>query len=207
MTKAKTKTSKYRLIQKYINKLMSEEWIAGQLYILIKLHLSKEDNLLDNIEGESNSIYGEIDYEHETKIITPFSDDKFSFGDTANDELMDHFLSIKFFAEQYGFTTPKNVNDFFKFANPEDVELFHKANMSTNDNLKFLKIALQSEDHAISSYKKALEDIEKTIDVNDIDLYEIAYDLKTILSRILYEEIDHYYVFQSYVYQVEAELL
>lgn len=83
-------------VQAAIDKLVSDEWFAGQMYTQFVLLVKEEDR--SKIAGEMLEI--------------------------ADDELDDHLRSIIEFALSYRFSVPSTYSEMKKLADKEDVKTF-----------------------------------------------------------------------------------
>lgn len=119
-------------IQKILNKLISEEWIAGQLYKLFIQAIKPE------------------------YLSTVFD----AFEETATDEINDHMANLIVFARKYKYTIPVNYKDFNKFAGKDDVKQFESFK-SDQDAKYYLEEAIASEQRAIATYADIIKKLEE----------------------------------------------
>lgn len=119
-------------IQKLLKKLISEEWLAGQMYKLFII--SVKDCMYDDVLE--------------------------TFNITAEDELNDHMLHLVTFAKTYDFKVPSTYKEFIKFANPDDVKQFES--FKSEKNLEYyLDESIKSEQNAVNSYNEAIAEVQK----------------------------------------------
>lgn len=121
-------------VQKALNKLISEEWFAGNTYILFANALDRDDRNYEAIRS--------------------------AFDETAIDELQDHMKSMIQFALQNGYDVPSTFSEFKKYADKEDVKLFETFKKG-KDSDYYLKLALESEQRAIVSYEEVVEGLDE----------------------------------------------
>lgn len=119
-------------IQKLLKKLISEEWLAGQMYKLFIIVM--QDQIDENILE--------------------------TFNITANDELNDHMAKLIIFAQTHGFNVPATYKEFIKFANQDDVKQFESFKNGKNIEY-YLDESIKSEENAVKSYTDAINEIEK----------------------------------------------
>lgn len=115
-------------MQKMINRLVSAEWLAGNIYALFVTALKKED--LPKVK----------------ELLL----------DTSNDELYDHLRSIVLKAEEYGFDVPSSYKEFTKHADKADVKIFENTKKK-QDLLYYVDKVIELEERAIIDYENALE--------------------------------------------------
>lgn len=118
-------------VQAAINKLVSDEWFAGQMYKQFVLLVKEEDR--SKIAGEMLEI--------------------------AADELDDHLRSLVEFALSYRFSVPSTYNEMKKLADKEDVKLFENCKKN-EDALFYLENGIEAEKRAIETYQKYVDDYE-----------------------------------------------
>lgn len=121
-------------VQKALNKLISEEWLAGNTYMLFVSALDREDRNYKAVRE--------------------------AFFDTAVDELQDHMKSLLDFALSYGYDMPSTFSEFKKYADKEDVKLFETFKKG-KDSAHYLELAIKAEERAIKSYEDVLENLEE----------------------------------------------
>ena len=148
-------------------KLISEEYLAYQLYTLAGIAVKKE----------------------EAPIL------KGLFGEIAEDELHDHLKELVEWCRQYGYEIPCTETEFKKYADKnasKQVSQLRKGQPAGD----YIDEAIKSEEMAIASYKEVL-DYEGTCQFTDLQalLWHIYYDenehlqnLKT--TKIAYEAGD-----------------
>lgn len=114
-------------IQKLVKKLISEEWIAGQIYkfYTMAMPLEIQDTLKENFDAISD------------------------------DELNDHLLSLVEVAKRYEYDVPKTVAEFERFADEELVKLYKSIKADENPKY-YIDQAIKSEMLAVKSYEEAL---------------------------------------------------
>lgn len=127
----KTNEELNKHIQTALNKLISDEWFAGQIYKNFAIIVNKDDRA---------SIYEEM-------------------IDTASDEINDHYKQLITFALNNGYSIPATYNEMKKFADAEDIKLFEKV-QKNKDALYYLNISIDAEKRAIETYEKFLQDKE-----------------------------------------------
>lgn len=114
--------------QKILNKLISEEVIAANIYM----------GAVNNVKPE----------------YLKFIADKFS--EIAKDEMEDHWKSLVNFAKMYGFEVPFKFKDIEKYASSKMVaKLNHLKNKE--DGLYYVQKAIESEHDAIQSFEEAMQ--------------------------------------------------
>lgn len=140
-----------KLVQKLLNKLISEEWLAGNTYLLFKTAISKEDPNINSIVQ--------------------------AFDETAVDELSDHMAKLVDFAIQFGYDVPSTFKEFKRFADKNDFELFESFKKDKDSNY-YLDQSILSEQRAIASYNKAIAQMDDVYDYNGFQalLKTIYYD-------------------------------
>lgn len=121
-------------VQKALNKLISEEWLAGNTYMLFASALDREDRNYKAV--------------------------KEAFVDTAVDELQDHMKSMLDFALAYGYDIPSTFSEFKKYADKEDVKLFESFKKG-KDSAHYLALSIEAEQRAIKSYEEVIEGIDE----------------------------------------------
>lgn len=170
------KTKKCNLIQKYLNKLISEEWFAGQVYTFFITSSKVEELPL---------IYDAL-------------------KETAVDEIEDHYNKLVNYAKNLGFTVPQNYTDYKKYANEDDVRVFE--NFKRNKGaIYFLNECIESEERAILSYSEAIETLNKELYGTCVYPSEIIHELIEILYGIYYDEIEHLNTFKFLHAQITAQ--
>ena len=115
-------------MQKTINRLVSAEWLAGNIYALFVNAMKKED--LPKVKD---------------LLI-----------DTANDELYDHMRSIVIKAIDYGFDVPTSYKEFKKHADKADVKIFENTKKK-QELMHYVDKVIELEERAIIDYENALE--------------------------------------------------
>lgn len=123
-------------VQKALNKLISEEWLAGNTYMLFASALDRTDR--------------------------NFTAVKDAFVDTAVDEHQDHMKSMLDFALAYGYDIPSTFAEFKKYADKEDVKLFESFKKG-KDSAHYLELAIEAEERAIKSYEEVMEGIDDLV--------------------------------------------
>ena len=118
-------------VQSAIDKLVSDEWFAGQMYKQFVLLVKEEDR--SKIEGEMLEI--------------------------AADELDDHLRSLVEFALSYKFSVPSTYNEMKKLADKEDVKLFENCKKN-EDAVFYLEKGIEAEKRAIETYQKYVDDYQ-----------------------------------------------
>lgn len=139
--KDKDEAKSRKKVQDTLNKLISDEWFAGNIYKQFVFMLKPEDRSL--LE--------------ETLV------------DVANDELNDHLASLVDFASKNGYEVPASYNDMKKHADLEDVKLFEKC--KAGQELSFyIEKSIASEDRAIETYEKYVNDEFFKFNAQGLDL-------------------------------------
>lgn len=116
-----------RKIQKILNKIISEEWMAGQMYRLF----------LNTMTGDCRGMCME------------------KFMEISDDETNDHMQSLIDWAIDFGYSVPSRVSEFEKYADPKQVKLY--STFKKNEKCDYyLDRAIASEEGAIASYEEAL---------------------------------------------------
>lgn len=128
-------------VQAAINKLISDEWFAGQTYRQFILLVKDDDR--SKIAGEMIEV--------------------------ANDEIDDHLRSLIEFALSYGFSVPSTYNEMKKLADKEDVKLFEDCKKD-QDAKFYINKAIEAEKRAIDTYQKYVDDYEFAHDFQDFKL-------------------------------------
>lgn len=120
-------------MQKALNKLISEEWLAGNTYMLFASALDRADRNYTAV--------------------------KEAFIDTAVDELQDHMKSMFEFALSYDYDIPSTFSEFKRYADKEDVKLFETFKKG-KDSAHYLSLAIEAEKRAIKSYEDVMKNID-----------------------------------------------
>ena len=119
---------KDKKVQDALNKLISDEWFAGNVYkqfvVLVnqKFKPQIEDLMLE----------------------------------TADDELNDHYASLVAFAKHNGYDVPSTYSEMKKYADKTDVKLFESCKKD-QDALFYLNEGVKSEKRAIETYEKYVD--------------------------------------------------
>lgn len=121
-------------VQKALNKLISEEWLAGNTYMLFASALDRADR---NLQAVCQA-----------------------FVDTAVDELSDHMKSLLEFAAACGYDVPATYAEFKKHADKEDVKLFETFKKG-KDSAYYLDLAIEAEKRAFKSYEEVIESLDE----------------------------------------------
>ena len=111
-----------------LDKLISDEWFAGNIYKQFVMLVSKE---------QRNAI-------------------KEPMLDVANDELNDHYESLVEFALQNGYSIPTTYNEMKKHADKPDVKLFEECKKN-EDAIFYIKHGIESEKRAIETYEQYVD--------------------------------------------------
>lgn len=155
-------------VQDALNKLISEEWIAGTMYI--------------------NAI----------ALCGPYDVDKISglLEKLADDEINDHFNKLVYFALYNGYKIPLSVKDCKKFSGKTLVKIASSLKKD-RDARYYIMNVMDAEDLAIASYEEMLNDPElpdgflslirpiyheEREHMNEIRTLCIANDASTLLS-------------------------
>ena len=128
-------------IQAAVNKLVSDEWFAGQIY--------KQFVLLVKDEDRSKTAEEMLDI--------------------SRDELDDHLRSLIEFGQSYGFSIPSTYSEMKKFADKEDVKLFENCKKN-EDALFYIQKGIEAEQRAIETYQKYIDDYSFAHDFQDLKL-------------------------------------
>ena len=115
-------------VQKMLNKLISDEWFAGNIY--------KQFAIL-------------VKPEQRNAIFQPMID-------VADDELNDHYKNLVEFALQNGYSIPTTYNEMKKFADKEDVKLFENCRKS-EDAIWYVGKGVEAENRAIKIYEEYVD--------------------------------------------------
>lgn len=118
-------------VQKALNKLISEEWMAGTMYKQMLL-ACKQDEVKTLVE-----------LVHETAV----------------DEIDDHYAKLVKYAVSYGFDVPCHVKDYEKYASDACVKMFNNFKKDQDAGYYITQI-IEAEKDAISSYEEILDDEE-----------------------------------------------
>ena len=110
-------------VQAAIDKLVSDEWFAGQTYRQFILLVKDEDR--SKIAGEMLEV--------------------------ADDEIDDHLKSLVEFALSYGFSVPSTYNEMKKEVSKEDLKLFEDCKKG-QDAMFYIEKAIEAEKRAIETY-------------------------------------------------------
>ena len=122
---------KYSKIQNLINKLVSDEWFAGQIYQAFPLAIKSEDR---------------------AKIAQ-------LMADVANDELFDHLKNLTKCAIELDVDVPSTYKQMARYADKDDVKLFEGCKKG-QDALFYLEKSIEAEKRAIDTYEKYVNDNE-----------------------------------------------
>lgn len=117
--------------QNMLNKLISDEWFAGQIYYLFPKAVKSEDR---------------------NKIAELMID-------IAQDELFDHMKNLEKCAMELGLDTPSTYKQMEKYADKDDVKLFENCKKG-QDAIFYLDKAIEAEKRAIDTYEKYVDDNE-----------------------------------------------
>ena len=128
-------------VQAAIDKLVSDEWFAGQTYKQFILLVKDEDR--SKIAGEMLEV--------------------------ADDEIDDHLRSLVEFALSYGFSVPSTYNEMKKEVSKEDLKLFEDCKKG-QDAMFYIEKAIEAEKRAIETYQKYVDDYEFAHDFQDFKL-------------------------------------
>ena len=128
MKNEKEKTLEEKDIQKMLNKLISDEWFAGNIYKQFAILVKPE---------QRNAIF-------DTMV------------DVANDELNDHYKSLVEFALQNEYSIPTTYNEMKKFADKDDVKLFENCKKG-EDAIWYVGKGIEAEDRAIKIYEEYVD--------------------------------------------------
>lgn len=128
-------------IQNALNKLISDEWFAGQIYKQFVLLVKPEDRQL---------------------IVSEMLD-------VAADEIDDHLKSLVEFAMSYGFSIPTTYNEMKKYADKADVKLFESCKKN-EDAMFYIDKGIEAEKRAIEIYQKYVDDYYFAHDYSDMKL-------------------------------------
>ena len=115
-------------LQKTLDKLISAEWLAGNIYSLFLTAVKKEDK---------------------DKVFS-------AFFETSVDEINDHLKSLVKAACDYGFDVPTSYKEFTKHADKEDVKIFENCKKGKEAE-HYLKLAIELEERSIADYEKAMD--------------------------------------------------
>lgn len=121
-------------VQKALNKMISEEWLAGNTYNLFASAIDRDDRNYRAVRD--------------------------AFIETAVDELQDHMRSLLDFAFAYGYDIPSTFSEFKKYADKEDIKLFETFKKG-KDSSHYLDLAIKAEQRAIEAYEKVLDETDE----------------------------------------------
>ena len=124
-------------IQSALNKLIADEWFAGQIYKNFAMLVDSQ---------ERNLIYDDM-------------------MNTASDEINDHYAKLVKFALENDYIIPASYTDMKKFADAEDIKLFEKSQKNKTADY-YLKEGIDAEIRAIETYEKFLHDKKVTENVD-----------------------------------------
>lgn len=115
-------------LQKTLDKLISAEWLAGNIYSLFLTAVKKEDK---------------------DKVFS-------AFFETSVDEINDHLKNLVKAACDYGFDVPTSYKEFTKHADKEDVKVFENCKKG-KDAEHYVDLAIGLEKRSIADYEKAMD--------------------------------------------------
>lgn len=142
-------------IQAMLNKLIADEWFAGNIYKQFILLVNPSQKSL--IEDE--------------------------MLDIANDELGDHMAALIGFASKNGYEFPVTYAELKKYADKKDVKLFESCKKN-QDALFYVQEGIESEKRAIETYEKYVFDQDlKRIQDLDIIVQNNYYDEQDHLKK------------------------
>lgn len=119
---------KDKKVQDALNKLISDEWFAGNIYKQFVVLASNEARLqLEDLMLE-----------------------------TADDELNDHYKSLVDFAKKNSYDVPSTYSEMKKFADKGDIKLFESCKKDQN-SMFYLEEGVKSEERAIETYEKYVD--------------------------------------------------
>lgn len=127
---------KFKSFKEAVKAMISEEWIAGQLYLYYSSYLKAED-----MNSETYDLLKEL-------FI---------------DELDDHYLNLCKCAKFYGFRTPKDEEDFLKYSSKPFVDAFEKTKLQNKDVVFYLEKSIEAEEAAIISYYSVMNQFESEL--------------------------------------------
>ena len=119
---------KDKKVQDALNKLISDEWFAGNVYKQFVVLVDKR--------------------------FKPQIEDLMI--ETSDDELNDHYASLVAFAKQNGYDVPSTYSEMKKYADKADVKLFESCKKD-QDALFYLNEGVKSEERAIETYEKYVD--------------------------------------------------
>lgn len=154
-----------KVVQDALNKLISDEWFAGNVYKQFVV-------LVDNM------------YKPQVEDI---------MLETANDELNDHYASLVSFAKQNGYDVPSTYSEMKKYADKGDVKLFESCKKG-QDSLYYLKEGVNSEERAIETYEKYIDD----------ESLKCEPQLQVIIRNNFYDEQQHLEDFNFAIESIES---
>lgn len=157
LNESTTNTSPFfvKKIQDMLNKVISEEWIAGNLYRQMILGCSADNR----------------------SVI------KSLFSTIASDELNDHMTSLIDWAIEHGYDVPSKISEFTKYAKADATQLEKFKTNQTADY--YIAEALKSEQSAVESYTAALDipEIVNFTDLQSL-LWHIFYDEQEHITNL-----------------------
>lgn len=130
-------------IQRVLNKLISEEWLAGNTYLLFATALDRVDRNYAAVRE--------------------------AFLETAIDELQDHMKSLLNFAMSFGYDVPATFAEFKKHASKEDTKLFETFKKG-KDSDYYLSLALEAEERAVKAYEDIIDQADDLILVPELQM-------------------------------------
>ena len=142
-------------VQATLNKLISDEWFAGQIYRNFVMIVDPK---------QRQAIHDEM-------------------LDVASDEINDHYKKLVEYAISNGYDVPASYLEIKKFADSADVKLFEKT-IRNKDAKYYVKLGIDSEKRAIEAYEEALNAKEVLADVElEMILKNNYYDELDHLSK------------------------
>lgn len=135
-------------LQKTLKKLISEEWIAYQLYLYSRLAVKRDElTAIDEL-----------------------------FKEIGNDELNDHMKNLIEWCIKYEINVPCNVKEFEKYADPRVVKQLNTLKKHKGARY-YIDEGIKSEQYALESYRNALE-LDEVSQYPELqsELWHIFYD-------------------------------
>ena len=150
-------------IQKILNKLISEEWLAGNMYSFY----------MQTVDSEERSLVFDM------------------FGTLSDDEIDDHYKSLVDWALLYGYDVPCTIRDIERYASKNAVRLFNSFTKN-KDAMYYVKKSIEAEKDAIMSYQEALqsEELVQFGDLKAIILRNYTDELEHLENLGIYEYSD-----------------
>lgn len=150
-------------IQKILNKLISEEWLAGNMYSFY----------MQAVDPKERSLVFDM------------------FGAISDDEIDEHYKSLVDWALLYGYDVPCTLRDIERHASKNAVRLFNSFTKN-KDAMYYVNKTIEAEEDAILSYQEALqcEELVQFGDLQAIILRNYTDELQHLENLGIYEYSD-----------------